>query len=117
MNREEIHTSLIRLRDLLRQEREYAKVLDMEGMIQVMEEKESLIVSLNKLEELHPDHKKYALQIRDENRRNAFLFRATLNWIQDIMDFFGKKTVPVAYGQQGDTVHFNTHGRLISGRI
>ncbi len=117
MNREEIHKDLVRLRDLIREEREYAKKLDMEGMSRVMEEKESLILSLNSIEELHPDNKKYALQIREENRRNAFLFGSTLNWIQDTMEFFGRKTVPVAYGQQGSTVNFNINGRLLSGRI
>lgn len=117
MNEEELSRSLVRLRDLIIEERECAKILDMEGMTRVIEEKESLILSLDNIEKLHPDAKKYALEVREENRRNAFLFRSTLNWIQDTMDFFGRTTVPIAYGQQGSTVNFNLSGRLLSGKI
>jgi flagellar biosynthesis/type III secretory pathway chaperone len=117
MNREEIRQHLIRLRNLIREEREFAKVLDVEGMSKLMEEKESLIVSLNNIEEVHPDDIKYAQEIKEENRRNAFLFRSTLNWIQDTMEFFGRTATPIAYGQQGSTVSFNINGRLLSGRI
>ncbi len=117
MNREEVRSHLIRLRDLIREEREFAKILDMEGMNHVVAEKESLLLTLSNIEDIHPDDKKYALQIKEENRRNAFLFRSTLNWIQETMEFFGRTTVPVAYGQQGSTVNFNMNGRLLSGKI
>ena len=56
-------------------------------------------------------------KISEGNRRTAFLFRATLNWIQDTMVFFGRRTVPTTYGQSGRTNNNAMHGRLLSGRI
>ena len=52
-----------------------------------------------------------------ENRRNAYLFRATLNWIQETMEFFGRKTVPATYNPRGVAQNAAMHGRLLSGRI
>jgi hypothetical protein len=53
------------------------------------------------VEQLHPDDRQVAREVQQENRSNAYLFRATLNWIQDTMEFFGRKTVPVTYSQSG----------------
>jgi hypothetical protein len=69
------------------------------------------------VDRVHPDDREYAREIQRENRRNAFLFRETLNWIQDTMVFFGKKTVPATYSQRGAVQTNIINGRLLSGRI
>jgi len=117
MTREEVRSNLIRLRDLIREEREFAKKMDMDGMARVREEKETVIALLDGVHELAPEDREYARQVREENRRNAFLFRATLNWIQETMEFFGRTTVPATYGQSGTTSTPTVNGRLLSGRI
>ena len=117
MTREDVRHNLIRLRDLIREEREYAKKMDMDGMATIRAEKETIIALLDGIQELAPEEAHYARQVREENRRNAFLFRSTLNWIQDTMEFFGRTTVPATYGQSGTTATPTINGRLLSGRI
>ncbi len=117
MDRETIRGLLIQLRDTISDEREHAKALDMEAMVADVKRKEILLRALNSVESLHPDDQQFAQEIRQENRRNAFLFRATLNWIQDTMEFFGQKTVPVTYGQRGLSKNNTINGRLLSGTI
>ncbi|MBM9537404.1 flagellar protein FlgN [Desulfobulbus alkaliphilus] len=117
MDRETVRDLLCQLRDTIRDEREHAKALDLEAMAADVIRKEALIGMLNKVDRLHPDDEPYAREIQEENRRNAFLFRASLNWIQETMEFFGRKTVPVTYSQQGVSQNNAINGRLLSGRI
>ena len=117
MNRETVRDVLIQLRETIRDEREHAKALDIAAMMVDVKRKEALLRTLNAVETLHPDDRQVALEIRQENRKNAYLFRATLNWIQDTMEFFGRKTVPVTYSQRGLSQNTTINGRLLSGRI
>ncbi len=39
--------------------------------------KEELLRQLSTVERLHPDDRHFALEVQRENRRNAYLFRAT----------------------------------------
>ncbi len=117
MNRETVRDLLIQLRDTIRDEREHAKALDMEAMLADVRRKEGLLNALSTVRELHPDDRIFAREVQRENRRNAYLFRETLNWIQDTMVFFGKKTVPTTYSHRGITQNNTINGRLLSGRI
>lgn len=117
MDREKVRELLLQLRDTIRDEREHAKALDVAAMMADVKRKEAIIRLLNSVERLHPDDEHFAREIRQENRRNAFLFRATLNWIQDTMEFFGRKTVPVTYSPRGLSQNTTINGRLLSGRI
>ena len=117
MNRETVRDLLIQLRETIREEREHAKALDIAAMMMDVKRKEALLRALNAVETLHPADQQVAQEIRQENRRNAYLFRATLNWIQDTMEFFGRKTVPVTYSQRGLSQNTTINGRLLSGRI
>jgi flagellar biosynthesis/type III secretory pathway chaperone len=117
MERETVRDLLVQLRDTIRDEREHAKALDLTAMLADVKRKETLLRALNAVQVLHPDDQQFAREIRQENRRNAFLFRATLNWIQDTMEFFGRKTVPVTYSQRGLSQNTTINGRLLSGRI
>jgi len=117
MDREAVRSLLTQLRDTIREEREHAKALDINAMMADIKRKEGLLRALNGITTLHPDDKQFAREVQEENRRNAYLFRATLNWIQDTMEFFGRKTVPVTYSQYGQSQNGIINGRLLSGRI
>ncbi len=117
MNREAVHDLLQQLHDIILLEREHAKALDIKAMAKDMEQKESLLHILGRVDDLHPDDRALARTIQQENIRNAYLFKATLNWIQDTMEFFGRKSVPSTYGQYGTTVNNAINGRLLSGRV
>ncbi len=108
---------LTRLRDVILLERGYAKELDIKKMEEVMMEKEELIQILSHYTELHPEDQDIATQIRHENRRNAYMFKSTLGWIRDTMEFFGKRTVTSTYSASAGTVSSQVNGRLLSGRI
>lgn len=111
------HDDLVRLRDLILQEREYAKILDLPAMTRVMHEKEELLQVLGHMQTLDQADKGIATQIRHENRRNAYLFKATLGWIRETMEFFGKRTVTSTYSASAGTISSPVNGRLLSGRI
>lgn len=117
MERETVRELLIQLRDTIQAEREHAKALDLVAMMADVRRKEALIKVLNSVRELHPEDQQYAREIQHENRRNAFLFRATLNWIQDTMEFFGRKSTPVTYNPYGVSKNCTANGRLLSGTI
>ena len=117
MTTRKTHEYLIRLRDLIIEEREYAKALNLSAMALVMAEKEELLQILTHVQTLDPADKGIAKQIRHENRRNAYLFKATLGWIRETMKFFGKQTVPSTYSANAGTVTACVNGRLLSGRI
>jgi hypothetical protein len=108
---------LIRLRDVILEEREYAKALDMEGMSRAMAEKEELIQVLAHVQAIDENDRPIADQIRAENRRNAFLFKSTLGWIRNTMEFFGQKTVTSTYSSNANTIASQVNGRLLSGKI
>ncbi len=111
------HEHLLRLRDLLIEERECAKALNLSAMSSVMAEKEELLQILAHAQTIDPGDKKLATQIRHENRRNAYLFKSTLGWIRKTMEFFGKRTVTSTYSSSADTVAAPVNGRLLSGRV
>ncbi|MCL1980701.1 MAG: flagellar protein FlgN [Proteobacteria bacterium] len=117
MDRATAHNLLVQLRETIRDEREHAKALDIDAMMTDVQRKETLIRALSSVTNLHPDDQEIAREIRHENRKNAFLFRSTLHWIQETMEFFGRKTVPVTYGHNGLSQNNLINGRLLSGRI
>ncbi len=111
------HDYLVRLRDLIFEERECAKSLDMQGMISAMNSKEELVKVLAHVQVIDEQDKPIAMQIREENRRNAFLFKSTLGWVRQTMEFFGQKTVSSTYSASAYTVAAQVNGRLLSGKI
>jgi len=111
------HQYLTRLHDLILQEREFAKALDMEGMAAAMTEKEEIIQVLAHVKRIDENDKTIAIRIRNENRRNAFLFKSTLGWIRETMEFFGQKTVTSTYSPNACTIVSQINGRLLSGKI
>lgn len=108
---------LLALKDAIVREREGAINLNLDGMYAAMREKEELLAILAHVKNLDPADEDIALQIRNENRRNAFLFKSTLGWIRETMEFFGKKTSSSTYSANAGTISSNANGRLLSGRI
>lgn len=117
MTPETTHDKLVRLRDLILLERSCAKRLAMDDLQVVTREKEQLINALAHVQDIDPSDRELAAQIRRENRRNAFLFKTTLGWIRETMEFFGKRTVTSTYAADAGTVPARVNGRLLSGRV
>lgn len=117
METKSTHEYLVRLRDIIFEERECAKALDMPGMITAMNTKEDLVKVLAHVKVIDDQDKPIAAQIREENRRNAFLFKSTLGWIRQTMEFFGQKTVTSTYSASAYSVASQVNGRLLSGKI
>jgi hypothetical protein len=111
------HEKLLALKEAIIQEREQAIHLNLDGMYAAMREKEDLLAVLAHVKTLDDADKPLAAQIRHENRRNAFLFKSTLGWIRETMEFFGKKTSASTYSANAGTVGSEVNGRLLSGRI
>lgn len=111
------HEYLVRLHDVILEEREYTKMLDMESLAAVMQEKEELIQVLTHTPQLDEDDMEIAAAIRHENRRNAYLFKATLGWIRETMEFFGKRAVSSGYSANGGVTSSKVNGRLLSGQV
>ncbi|HID70118.1 MAG TPA: flagellar protein FlgN [Desulfobacterales bacterium] len=111
------HDYLVRLRDVILEEREFTKALDMKSLADAMHEKGELIQVLAHVTRLDDEDKEIAATIRHENRRNAYLFKATLGWIRETMEFFGKRTAVTGYSANAGMVNSKVNGRLLSGRI
>lgn len=111
------HDRLQHLHDLILQERECAKNLDMVGMTAAAKQKEIMIEVLAVETELPEESKALAQKVRNENRRNAYLFKATLGWIRESMMLLGNKSVVNTYSAAATTIPSTVNGRLLSGRI
>ena len=111
------HKYLVRLRNVILEERKFAKILDMESLAVAMQEKEELIQVLAHTAQLDEADREITAVIRHENRRNAYLFKATLGWIRETMEFFGKRTVSSGYSANGDITNSKVNGRLLSGQV
>lgn len=117
MNARTTHEYLVRLRDTILQERDCAMNLNMDGLRLAMSEKEQLIGILAHVQVIDDGDKSLAAEIRHENRRNAYLFKSTLGWIRDTMEFFGKRTVTSTYSAGANEVSASVNGRLLSGKV
>lgn len=108
---------LIALKDAILEERQQALSLNLEGMYKAMQSKEEILQVLEHINHLEEIDRNIAEEIRRENRRNAFLFKTTLGWIRETMEFFGKRTVTSTYSSHAGTVDSQVNGRLLSGGI
>jgi hypothetical protein len=110
---------LHRLHDLILQEREHAKALRIEQMLATVQEKEQLLAGIDLQQGGLDDPKvqELAETVREENRRNAYLFWAALRWVRDLMGFFGQQTSNTLYGAGAAPRKVNHGGTLLSGRI
>lgn len=105
------------LLELLLEEREKAKALDMAGLQQVVAQKEALLADLQPQPDEVEGLQDLLKQIDSENRRNAFLLWTGLNWVREMMGFFGKAAMPQVYGGSGQSRVLTQEGRFLSGRV
>lgn len=118
MNRD-LTQKLHQLQDLILREREHAKALRIEEMLATVREKEQLLAAIDLQQENLEDPQIQALAktVREENRRNAYLFWAALRWVRDLMGFFGQQTSDTLYGSGAAPRRVTHGGALLSGRI
>lgn len=114
---ETLRDQLTRLHELLVQEREYAKAFAMTDLMATVQAKNDLLKTLEPIHEISPEDRELAAVVREENRRNAYLFWATLGFVRESMSFFQKEMSPVSYGAHGTTIRGNHGGMLLRGRI
>ncbi len=117
MNRSAVKDRLEQLLTLLQKERELALALNMEGLQQVVASKQELLAELQLQPEDVEGLEDLLRQIDEENRRNAFLLWTGLNWVRDLMGFFGKAAMPQVYGGGGQSQALTQGGRLLSGKV
>ena len=113
----QVRQTLERLLELLGQEREAAQRLDMEGLQTIVAGKEELLKGLVIASEQVDGLEDLLKEIDHENRRNAFLLWTGLNWVRDLMGFFGKAAMPQVYGGSGQSRTLHQGGRLLSGKV
>ncbi len=108
---------LNKLHSVILKERECAKALAIEDMLAASQEKQELIHVMSSLSDLNKSDQEFAEIIRTENRRNAYLFWSALKWIRESMEFFGKQVSSASYNPNGNIVHNNSGGGLLSGKV
>lgn len=109
--------TLHRLHGLILQERDCAKRLDMDGLNRASEEKSLLLTLLPPMAELTAEQQRLAHLIRQENRRNAYLFWSGLSLVRETMGFFNQQAAAPSYGPGGGTLRASGGGRLLSGKV
>jgi len=117
MARAEIKIKLETLLELLQQERKMATAIDMPGLQEIVAAKEELLSELQPQPEEVVGLEDLLKQIDHENRRNAFLLWTGLNFVRDMMGFFGKAAMPQVYGGAGQSRTLTEGGRLLSGKV
>ncbi|APG27344.1 hypothetical protein A7E78_05495 [Syntrophotalea acetylenivorans] len=119
MSEANLKQRLENLLQLILTEREQAKGLDMASLQESAEEKQRLLQSIGSGidDQSDPEVQQLANQVREENRRNAYLFYLTLGWVREQMTFFGQRTAPTSYGSSAAQISEQRGGRLLSGRI
>ncbi len=111
------HHLLTRLYDLTLEEREYARSLDMSGVKIKSAEKDALLRSFHAVKEVSEEDLPLIEKIKEENRRNAYLFWSSLNFIRDTMSFFASQVSSASYCKSGTVINVQNGGRLLSGKV
>jgi len=118
MNGASLRSGLLKLHELILRERVCCKAVDLSGLQEVLAEKEQLLNDLEPLEAaVGAELRELAAKVKDENRRNAYLIWATLRFIRESMEFFGRQTGQPSYGASGRMIQSGGSGLVLSGRI
>ena len=118
MNTQSLRARLLKLHELILRERDCCKAVDLTGLQAVITEKEQLLSDLEPLEAgAGVELRELAVQIKNENRRNAYLIWATLRFIRESMAFFGRQSGQPSYGSAGRMIQNGGSGLVLSGRI
>ncbi len=119
MSASALRRQLEELLQLILRERELAKSLDIEALGALQTEKEALLGALGEAVqgESAPELKELAARVREENRRNAYLFWSALGFIRSTMEFLGLQATPPGYGARGSSPRPSGGGLILSGRV
>lgn len=119
MTGSELNTHLLRLREILQRERKCAKSMNLAEFEALTAEKSELLqlLSGSMPEDLDEPTRLLAREVAAENRRNAYLYWGTLQYIRKTMELFGRKSAPQRYGASGTVYARSGSGRLLSGRV
>ena len=112
-----LRDQLQRLHAVILRERECATALRLEELLAAAREKQELLAGLAAAEGLSPEEQALAETVRAENRRNAYLFWATLSWVRESMEFFGRQVSALSYGAQGHPLCHQSGGKLLTGKV
>ncbi len=106
------------LLDLLIQERNSAKALDLQGLERATRIKQELLSALDQDSlPLSPEEELIARDIQHELKRNAYFFDQALCWVQESLQLVRGNIKSQAYSQGGSMVDSQQGGRLVSGRV
>jgi len=107
------------LQELILQERECAKQLDLVALDKIVAQKSELLAGLQDLtsEQIGAELQPLATSIHKENQRNAYLFWSSLTWIRETIDFFNQQIADPTYGAGGNSVSNGHSGTLLSGKV
>ncbi len=113
----ELQQKLNLLKDLIQRERDYARNLKIAELMSLQEEKGSILSEFKSISGCCPNElKELAAHLRDENRRNARLLWATLNFLRQSMSNCCRQLTPVMYGRRGNRMQNIPLGVLHAGR-
>ncbi len=109
------------LRDVIIEERQAARDLAVERLLEFTDKKESLLKQLSPLVDdisfLSPEEKALAEEVYSENLRNAYFFWSALQWVRESVEFIADRMHPDAYGETGSMVREGGSGAIFSGRV
>lgn len=111
------HEQLQELHAVILRERECARNLKLDALAAASQEKAELLQGLETTDEFGGEERELAAVIRNENRRNAFLFWSTLNWIRESMEFIDQRSTSSSYDPAGRSRRHGSGGRLLSGKV
>jgi hypothetical protein len=119
MTGSDLNAHLLRLKELLLRERECAKTMALAEFEALTVEKSELLQLLGgpMPEDVDEPTRALAREVAEENRRNAYLYWGTLQYIRRTMELFGRGTAPKRYGAGGTVQASSGSGRLLSGRV
>lgn len=121
MDREDLIDYLAQLKDIIQAERQEAKKLEVDKLLELTAQKESLFKRITPIadaaEWLTPKERELSELVYLENLRNAYFFWSALKWVRESMEFIGDKMYPESYEESGSVIKGRYSGALLSGRI
>jgi len=120
MTADEAVSLLSALHDVVLQERKCARSLQIADLHLAVQEKERLFKQLKKIDFSRFDDERIndlAAMVKNENRRNAYLFWFAFNMVKDSVAFIHQHTVSPSYDADGNKASAASGGMLLSGRV
>lgn len=110
---------LKQLYKLTLEERQAAKDLDIELLTNIIRKKEDIISCFQEIDlsSMNNQEKELVEMIKEENRRNAYLFNSALSWTRENIDLLQELMVVPGYGQAGKFLEYRGEGKLLSGKV